>query len=192
MRLPLFSNAAVVAAPGLIVFALLAGGTAFADPAGDLKNGMIAFHKLSSYHMTVTSRGKTIEGDFVAPDRMHVTVAGREVIRIGSTTYFNANGSWMKISAPGASAMMFGPVDDVRNVGAHPNDMIVTDLGPKTAGGISYHAYSVRSSSSPSASICYLDRDGMLARVESTGADGSISTVLFSRFNAPVKIDAPV
>jgi hypothetical protein len=171
----------------LLVAALVAALTtqALADAQGDVKNAMIQFSKLTSYHMTAHGLGKTIDADIVNPGKMHVVMGSMELIRLDTTTYVKINGEWRKFAFPGMDRLS-GPAMTVQQLVAHKGDFVVSDLGPKTIDGATLHAYTVKATEGP-ATTMYLDASGNLAR-----ADTGEGYATFSKFNAPITIDAPI
>jgi hypothetical protein len=174
---------------GIAVFALGAA-PASADPKGDVMAAMIAFGKATSYHMTIASRNRpgTMEADMVAPGKMHVVTAQFEMIKIDTTTWVKMNGSWQKFALPGMDQMMGGVNGVLAAVHASPDQLTVTDLGPKSpaAGGPALHAYSITNEAGKSPSTIFLDGTQL---VEADTSDGT--SVRFSKFNAPVDIEPP-
>jgi hypothetical protein len=149
---------------------------------------MLAFAKLTSFHMSASTQGKTVEADFLPPGKAHFIMPPLEVITIDGTVWAKINGNWQKFAFPGIAQLtgtFNAAVDAARNP---PADMNVTDLGEKTVDGAQLHAYAVTSKSGGTPSTVYIDANGMLVRVES----GSAGVVRFSRFNAPLEIDPPV
>lgn len=173
---------------GFALFAL-ATAPASADPKGDVMAAMIAFAKASSYHATVTSKNRpAMEFDMQAPGKMHLTSPQFEVIKIDATTWVKMNGTWQKFTLPGMEQMM-GSVNGVIAMARQPDQVTVTDLGPKTpaTGGAAVHAYSVANEAGKSPATVFID-GGQLVEVD--GTDGN--AVRFSKFNAPVDIEPPV
>ena len=178
----------------LVMIAAVAA-PAFADPAADtVKNSLLAFAKLTSYHATIDSSGKTLELDMVNPNKMHVTIGPIEAIMLDGAMYVKPQGSWMKIPTA-ASGMMgaafMGAVDRAKSAVTQEN-FTATDLGMKTVGGTSLHAYSVKSKDSSKPATMYMDSAGMLARIEVTDDKGGTTAIVYSKFNAPIKIEAPI
>ena len=158
---------------------------ALADPAADVRSAMIAFAKLTSYHLNVQAQGRTIDVDMVIPGKTHIVTSGAEVIAIDGTTWVKAGGSWRQIAFPfmgQLTGMYQSALDALRNPSG---DFAVTDLGMKNVDGESLHAYLVKGNGGDGSTV-YLDRKGALARV-----DTSNGFVRFSKFNAPIAIDPP-
>ncbi len=179
--------------PILLVAALLAivVRPALADPQSDIVNAVLAFGKLTSYHVTVTARGHEIDGDVVNPGKMHVTAGPAEIIVIGKTSYVKVGSSWHEFTIPGMDRM-FAPLTYAQNLGTHRADIVVTDLGEKTVDGTLLHAYSVRTSADDKPATVYVDASGTMRRVEVSSTEGGLAVVTFSNFNAPVTIAPPI
>lgn len=173
----------------LLALALVAAsaGPALADPAGDVRSAMLEFAKLTSFHMSASSQGKTVEADFLPPGKAHFIMPPLEVITIDGTVWAKINGTWQTFAFPGITQLtgtFSAAIDALRNPSA---DMTVTDLGEKTVDGTQLHAYGVTSTSGGTPSTVYIDANGRLVRAEG----GSAGVVRFSRFNAPLEIDPP-
>jgi hypothetical protein len=166
-----------------VVLVMATATPAFADANSDIQGAMIAFTKLSSYHMEMsTARSATIVADFVSPGRYHVISAGTESIVIGPTMYLKLNGKWQKLAGNMPTMTGF-----TKTLTSHPRGMVATDLGPRVVGGATLHAYKVQDTATHKSDMVYLDGRGRIVRME---AGTTIMTV--SRFNAPVSIQAPI
>jgi hypothetical protein len=178
----------------LAVAALVVATTtaAFADPQGDVVNAIMAFGKLSSYHVEATiGKDHEISGDVVNPGRMHVSAGPAEMIVIDKTTYVKMGSTWREFTLPGIDRM-FSPLTYTQRLAAHRADVTVTDLGPKVVAGEPLHAYAVKSTAVDKPATLYLDPSGTLTRVEVAGASGDIDAITFSNFNGPISIVAPI
>jgi hypothetical protein len=155
---------------------------ALADPKSDLIAAMIQFARVTSYHVTATDHGKTVEMDMALPGKMHLMMGPVEMIKIDAVTWIKMNGSWHQFTVPGMDRITSGVTHAIGYASGKygPNDMVVRDLGMMSPDGVPLHAYSVVTTSSKDAATLYLDRDGKLIRVDTT--DGAI--VRFSKFNA--------
>ena len=165
--------------------ALASVTSALADPTDDVRKALVNFANVTSYHMTFESKSQKGEADVVKPNKMHMVAGPMEMITIADGTYVKVQGNWMKLPRPMPQVQnaMFGYVHDL---GAKPQDVTVEDLGSKTIDGAGYHAYKVTPNGGKPSTV-YVDGSGLLARiVTDTGS------VTFSKFNAPVKIEAPV
>ena len=175
----------LLCALALVVFA---AAPAWADPKSDLASSMIQFSKATSFHMSATSRGKTVEVDMVKPGKVHIVVAPMEMIKIDNTMYVKMGGTWRQFTLPGMDRiadMYQGALDK----STHPtDDMVVVDLGMKTVEGATLHAYTIKNKGDTGPTTLYIDDKGFPARVETS--DGSV--VRFSNINGPIAINAPV
>jgi hypothetical protein len=177
----------LLVALALAVTVAAAAVPASADPTADVRGAMIAFAKATSYHVSATAEGRDIEADFLPPSRAHFIAAPIEVITIDGTTWVKLGGGWRQFAVPGMdriTGFVQGTIDTMRNP---PDDMVVTDLGPKSVDGAALHAYGVTTKSAAGTTTVYIDRSGLLARIDTN--DGS--TVRFSKFNAPLTIAPP-
>jgi hypothetical protein len=174
----------LLCALALVAFA---AAPALADPKSDLVTAMLQFNKATSYHIAATGKGRTMEADMMLPSKMHVYVGPMEMIKIDSTMWVKVNGSWQKLTMPGADQMTATLNNAAAIAHTAPDDLVVTDLGMKSPAGVPLHAYTVSNKAGNSPSTVYLDASGLLVRVEST--DGTVVT--FSKFNAVPPIDPP-
>ena len=125
----------------LVTLVTLAGAPAYASPTDDVRAAMMRLAAVSSYQMSFGDGPKGGTMDVVRPDSMHMHVGSTEMIRIGSTT-FTKRGSrgWIKLAAmPGTNPAMIA--DEVRAMSRDANDFSVIDLGMKSIGGETLHAY---------------------------------------------------
>ena len=179
----------------VLVLIAATAAPAFADAAADaVKHNLLAFTKLTSYHMAVDTKGKTIDVDMVNPNKMHVTIGSIEAIMLDDAMYVKPRGSWMKIpsAASGmAGAAFMGVVDRAKET-VNQENFAATDLGMKTVGGASLHAYLVKNKDASKPATMYFDAAGMLARIEIDGDKGGTTAIVYSKYNAPMKIEAPI
>jgi hypothetical protein len=178
---------------GAFVLAASLTAPAFATPTDDVKNALIALGQATSYHMVIESNGKSGEGDWVAPDKMDMTFGTTEIIRIGTTSWVHVQGHWMQVPAAAAGSMgagMNSGITSAQGMASNAKDVTVTDLGMKTVGGVSLHAYSVVQKGESSPQIVYVGSDGRVARIEHATSSGT-SSITFSKFNQPATISAP-
>ncbi len=171
-----------------LVFVAFAAAPALADPKSDVVAAVLKFTTATSFHMTATAMGRTLDADFVPPDKMHLIAGPLELIKIGQTTWFNSGNTWRQFAMPGMdqlTGVFTNAIGTVRNTS--PDDVVVTDLGLKSPAGIRLHAYAVTNKAGTTTATLYLDGNGTLVRVEGPGG----STVTFSKFNAPIDIQPP-
>jgi hypothetical protein len=177
----------LLCALALVAFA---AAPALADPKSDLISAMMQFQKVSSFHVSATDYGKTIELDMALPGKMHATMGGMEAIKIDNTTWVKMGGSWHQYAIPMLDSMtgFVTHAVDVATGKSSPDDMLVTDLGTKSPDGSPLHAYMVTSKSGKDATTLYVDNTSKLVRVDAP--DGAI--VRFSKFNAIDPIVPPM
>lgn len=171
---------------------VLASATgALATPTDDIGNAFIALGAATSYHIAIQARGQAMDIDMVKPNKMHMTNGQMEMISIAGAAYVKANGNWMKLPAAMPQQMQnagFGYVQTLAD--SKPNDVAVEDLGAKSVDGATYHAYKVTPKDGKVSNV-YLDGSGVIARCDVTDQTGT-SIIRFSKFNAPISIDAPM
>jgi hypothetical protein len=119
---------------------------------------------------------------------MQMTMGPMQMIQIGGTMYMNQGGKWTSMTSPGTA--MMGPMASARDFSKFHDNAKVTDLGPKVIGGLAYHAYRVQASGNHGPATLFVN-NGILTRIEVSDANGT-STIQFSKFNAPIKISAPI
>ena len=95
----------LLCALALVVFAAT---PALADPKSDLLAAMGHFAKATTFHMSVTGRGRTMNGDFALPTKMHIISPQFEMIKIDTTTWVKLKGTWQKFALPGTDHMLGG------------------------------------------------------------------------------------
>jgi hypothetical protein len=173
-------------------FAVAAAAGAFATPTDDVANAFTKLGTATSYHMAVqTAQGGSMDIDMVPPEKMHATMAQVEMIRVAGATYVKVNGNWMKLpSAVPQMAAQMGAVSYIQSVGNNPKQAQVEDLGMKTVDGASYHAYKVTPADGKPSTL-YVDASGLPARVDVTEPRWT-SIVRFTKYNAPLSIDAQI
>jgi hypothetical protein len=176
----------------IAVVALAALATlAFAPPVDasatdDVRAAMVKFASVNSCRLTMEKAGTM---DFVKPNSMHMTARGMEMIVIGSTMYVKPSGrSWMKMQNTAGG----GPSDVkdwIHMTKDDTNKITATDLGMKSVGGESLHAYRMTSSKTNKPSTVYVGSDGYVHRVE---GDKPGHAVTFSMFNQIAPLRAPM
>jgi hypothetical protein len=172
-----------------IVIASASG--ALAAPADEVGKALVNLGTATSYHMAIeSSRGQKMDIDVVRPDKMHMMMPQAEMIMVAGGTYVKVNGNWMKLPRP-MPQMQSAAVGYVQTLGnAKPSDVVVEDLGTKSVDGANYHAYKVTPKDGKPANV-YVDGAGLVTRMDVTDQSGT-SIVRFSKFNAPISIDAPL
>ncbi|HEY0614161.1 MAG TPA: hypothetical protein VGC96_05955 [Candidatus Elarobacter sp.] len=176
-----------IAAGALCALVTLAAAPASANATDDVRAAMLRFAGLSSYEMTFGSGGRTAVADFVNPNSMHMSSEGMELIHIGTTTYMKMGGKWQKLPSSRGEVPM-GMAERVRKMATEAKGVSATDLGMKSVGGESLHAYKMTQSDGTTG-ICYIGRDGLPHRLQGKTAD---ETVVISKFNSVPPIRAPI
>ena len=177
-----------IATGALGALLMLAALPANASPTDDVRAAMLKFAALSSYEMSFGTGARAGTADFVRPDSVRMSMGGMEMVHVGSTTYMKMRGKWQKFSS---SRRESGPIDmaeRVRAMAREANGLSATDLGMKSVGGETLHAYKMRQKDGTTG-IVYVGRDGLPHRLQGNGAD---STVTISKFNAVPPIRAPI
>jgi hypothetical protein len=160
---------------------------ALADTMSDVKAAFAKLAAAKTYKISATPpSGPAVKGEVVNPGDSHMTIGPMEIIIIGNTTYTNMGGSWTKQTAAGISAG-----ESPMAIATPGPDAVVRDLGTKTVGGVSLHAYSMQKSARAPVATVYIDGHGLPVRIESATARGSMVMQL-SDFNAPITIVAPI
>lgn len=166
----------------------LAAVPASASPNDDVRAAMLKLAGASSYQMTFTTARGSATADFVKPNSMHMRGQGMEMISVGSTTYMKLGPKgWQKF--PGSTAEGPGELaNKARAMASDPKGIGATDLGMKTVGGETLHAYKITQKDG-TASTLYIGRDGYPRRIDGRGDNGSVQ---FSKFNEVAPIRAPI
>lgn len=168
----------------LILALVLVGAsttTVLADAHSDIANAMNTFSHLKSYHSEMMMAGQPTSSDYLAPNRMRATTPQGVVIIIDRITYMQLNGKWKKF--PPGEAM----ADTMAFLSKRNGGFTATDLGMRMVGGQSLHAYNVKTLKTGSNTTVLIDGSGRIVRM----ATGSL-VMTFSKFNAPVTINAPM
>ena len=157
---------------------------ASADATGDVRTAMIKLASLNSFRVTLPKTGTM---DYVRPNAMHMTGNGREMYMFGSTMYMKPPGrKWMKMENPGGRNTPI--VDWTRVTKDDAAKVSATDLGMRSVGGETLHAYRMTSKTG-SRSTVYIARDGFVHRVEGDRPDSALT---FSMFNAVAPFRPPM
>jgi hypothetical protein len=158
-----------------------------ASPTDDVRNAMLKFAALSSYEMSFGMGGQRGTADFVRPNSAHMMMGGMEIVHVGDTTYTKMNGKWSKFT----SRRRGGPADMAERVRAmvrDANEVSATDLGMKSIGGETLHAYKMRNKDGSTGTV-YIGGDGLPHRLQGSEPN---STVTISKFNAVPPIRPPI
>ncbi len=165
--------------------ALVLGTTvpAKADATGDVRAAMQKFASVQSFEIVTQNEGKTATMDMTnRPAAVHMSGGGMEMINAGGATYMKMGGSWKKY--PSSSGMPFS--DPIRHFADKANQIKATDLGMKSVGGETLHAYKIVDSGD--GGTLFIGGDGLPHRFE--GNDHSV--VRITKFNAIAPIHAPI
>jgi hypothetical protein len=167
----------------------LASAPAYASPTDDVHAAAVRFAALSSYQMSFGTGATSGTMDVVNPDSMHMHVGSTEMIRLGSTTYTKVGSrGWIKLAAmPGTSPGTIA--DQVRSMSRDASNVTVTDLGMKSVGGETLHAYRLTQKKNGTQSTMYVGGDGLIHRMAGAHPD---SNVHFGKFNQIAPIRAPI
>jgi hypothetical protein len=123
----------------------------------------------------------------IPPTKAHFVAGPVELITIDGTTWMKFGGGWHQFTVPGMdriTGFVQGTIDTMRNP---PDDLAVTDLGMKTVDGVPLHAYAVATKTAGGQGTLYLDRSGMIARIDNPSA----GVIRFSKYNAPLIVQPP-
>ena len=171
-----------------VLVSFLMSSVVLADAYGALTKARTAMMAAKSWHAEEhTSEGRTIQLDYVAPDRFRIqaTPTMTEVM-IGNEVYIVQNGRTMKVPMGGMNiakmTKQFQMQDDPEI------KKTARDLGMQMLNGRRLHAYSysVRGTDQ----TVYLDSDSL--PVQSVIKNDSRKTIVdFSKFNESISIEAP-
>jgi hypothetical protein len=170
----------------LFAVALFLPVLALADPAGDLAKSITAFQQAKSWHAEEHfSDGKTVEVDYVAPDRWRVrpTPKVTELV-IGKDVYMVRNGRATRLPFGGG---MVRKMIRKFGTGTMTDEMrqSVRDLGMQTLHGKRVHVYSFTSQKIPE--TLYVGADHFPVQVVVHNKKKT-TTITYSKFNAPSSI----
>lgn len=153
-----------------------------------------AWSKVKSFRIkSEAAGGAQFQGDFVAPDRSHVTVnaAGQniEIIRIGTDTYTKINGNWTKRSATPTSisadpSKLVADFNNSKQTGA-----TITKGAVISVNGVKCQEWVSAEPGGTTSTICIGVNDSLPYQVKS--GDGK-SIIDIYDYNAPITIKAPI
>ena len=170
----------------LFATALFLPVVVLADPAADLSKSIDAFQHAKSWHAEEHfSNGRTVEVDFVAPDRWRVEPSPKitELV-IGKDIYMVRNGHVTRLPFGGG---MIRKMVKRFSTGTMTDEMrrSVRDLGMQTLQGRPVHVYSYTSQNIPE--TVYIGSDHL--PVQAVIHDKKHpATIIYSKFNAPISI----
>jgi hypothetical protein len=169
-------------------------GAARADSTSDaLQRVAVSFSKLQSFRATMTSGTMTDKLEYVAPDRYHIiihTTRDMEEMIVGDTVYAKLGEQWMKLPMPGVTQMV-AHFREPAAAAANIQTSKVSDMGTTLLNGTPVHRYGVDSADGTHA-VLWIGPHDLPLRVDVQGADKRVTTILYSDFNTPITIEAPV
>jgi hypothetical protein len=177
-----FSQIRRVIAASALLLALSA--PALADPNSVLMNAVIATSQARSYHISMSSPNMSAQGDIVNPGKMHMIMKDGETIIIRPDMYMKMGGTWKKITGAGDA---MDQSDAVKQMQLHHADYTSQDLGMRTIGGASEHAYLVTNLKKNTKETVYVDSRGRIA-----GFQFGDMTMTFSNYGEAVSIVPPM
>jgi hypothetical protein len=196
--------------PTVVPTAAPTAATVAASAAGAPSASKVAEAMASarSYHVegtSATADGKALElvWEVAKPDRAHmkVTQAGQtfEYFQIGPDVYLNVGGKWTKQASTdltGGIAAVGKTADDLIkgfNSGADQGDTVAPGR-QDIVDGTPCQEYVVTSSKPdrPAGSWCVGLGDNLPRRFVGTGTTGRSFNMTFSKWNAPIAIEAPI
>ena len=164
----------------------LAAAPAYASATDDVKACMQKFASLQSFEIQTTTDGRPSTIDVInRPSAMHVTSAGMEMVTVGETTYMKVGGSWQKLPASKRTTGFMS--DPIRHMADTTAGVKATDLGMKSIGGETLHAYKIVDKDGDGG-IIFVGGDGLPHRFESNDH----TVVRMTKFNAVAPIGAPI
>jgi outer membrane lipoprotein-sorting protein len=152
------------------------------------------FYALKTFHADLAMTSASISMDFVRPDRVRETLSnGMVAVFIGSNAWMSVRGRTMPMPA-GMAAPLQARLQSIRTLGLQgklTNDYTVTYTGTKSVGGVQARTYHlVQKTGSAVVDMRINSKDlPIQARVKTT--NGGLVTLRYSKFNAPIVINAP-
>jgi hypothetical protein len=147
-------------------------------------NAVIATSQARSYHITMSGPAMAAQGDVVNPGKMHMIMKEGETIVISPDMYMKMGGKWKKFAGAGAT---MDQSDAVKQMQLHRADYTSQDLGMRTIGGTSGHAYLVTNLKKNTKETVYVDGSGRIGSFQFGD-----TTMTFSRYGEAVSIVAPM
>jgi hypothetical protein len=170
----------------LFAAALLLPVLAFADPVADLSRAIAAFRQAKSWHAEEHfSNGRTVELDYVAPDRWRVQPSPKVTeLVIGKDIYMVRNGHATHLPFGGG---MIRKMIKRFTTGKMTDQMrrSLRDLGMQTLHGRPVHVYSFTSQNIPETVYIGADHLPVQAVIHDKKHP---ATITYSKFNAPISI----
>jgi hypothetical protein len=171
----------------LFAVALFLPVAVLADPASDLAKTITAFQQAKSWHAEEHfSNGKTVQVDYVAPNRWRVQPAPNvSELVIGKDVYMVRNGHTMRLPFGGG---MIRKMIKKFGTGKMTDEMrrSVRDLGMQTLHGKRVHVYSYTTQKIPETLYVGANHLPVQAVVHNKK---QTTTITYSKFNAPISIE---
>lgn len=175
------------------LFILRSCTQAYADPAHDaVRTVAAAFAAVHSYRGTLlVPSGQEMKVEFVAPNRYRMRTPMGDIVMVGAATYMNVGGQWLQMSVPQTRDTL-ATLHRPAALGDSLARARITDLGTATLGGKPMHRWKIATTlnGSPVISTMWVGIDELPYRNDIVTDKGKV-TVLYSGYNAPIKISAP-
>jgi hypothetical protein len=141
--------------------------------------------------MLLAPSGDQAKVEFVAPDRYRMRTPMGDVVIVGATTYLNAGGQWLQMSMP----QVRDSLATLRRPAAITDSLThakITDLGAARLDGKPVHRWKIATvlNGTRVLSTMWVGIDELPYRNDIVTDKGKV-TVLYSDYNAPIKIAAP-
>jgi hypothetical protein len=151
-----------------------------------------ALLKVKSFRATLSTNAggqAQIQGAMEAqlPDRFHLTTPTIELISIGNDSYTKIGGNWTKSSGAGIGNIF--QADELNALATAVPSGQITKGGTDTVNGTKCQLYTQNTSSSSTTEYCVANN--LPLRVVSTSGSTK-TTIVFSDFDKPVDIKAPI
>ncbi|HEX5415888.1 MAG TPA: hypothetical protein VFZ25_09485 [Chloroflexota bacterium] len=190
------AETAATATPGkaATVNTPVAGGPDVSD--ADIQKVANAWSGLKSFRVkTELEKGTQFVGEFVAPDRSHVTIGANgqniEFIEIGKDSYTKMGKTWTKSTGTDTgSSMTFDPKQIVTEFNDSKKDgQKLTKGATETVNGAKCQEWVITDTDGTTSSLCIGLDDWLPHQAKSSDGDQVFD---FYDFNAPIKIEAPI
>lgn len=188
-RLPLFAATA-------LLFCSFSAGAVWADStAAAMQRVAASFAKLHSFRATMQNSTLTTNLEYAAPDHYHIIVhASRDMEEtiIGDIVYAKIGAQWMKLPIPGIGQMITG-FRAPDTIAKRIDSAKIKDLGDASLGGTPVHEYAIDYGDGTS-SVMWIGPGDLPVRIDTrqAGKKKLATTILYSDYNAPITIEAPV
>ncbi|HTV72796.1 MAG TPA: hypothetical protein VME66_03705 [Candidatus Acidoferrales bacterium] len=166
-----------------------------ADTTDALQRLAVSFAKLQSFHATMQSGPMNADMDYVAPDRYHLIMhSGHDIeeMIIGETVYAKLGSQWMKFPMPGVTQMI-AHFRQPEAVAKTIDTSKITDMGMTQLNGTPAHQYGVDSGDGSTHTVMWIGPHDLPLRIDAEELSNKrVTTILYSEFNAPITIEAPI